>query len=95
MPSKKRKPKVIAPRLASGDSRETIGHGLPPWIKEGVRDIALKENKSVSWVLETIIIEYFGFEKPEYVERKVDVSEAPAKPKARIVSHRFGSRRAS
>lgn len=93
MPSK-RKPKTIAPRLLSGDKRETIGHGLPPHIKDGIRDIARKENKSVSWVLETIIIEYFGFSKPKYVERKVD-NEAQVKPQARIITHRFRSRRAS
>jgi hypothetical protein len=62
--------KRIAPRLASGDSRDSIGHGLPPEIKEGLRAIAFKENESLSWILEKIIIAYFGFKKPEYVEIK-------------------------
>ena len=66
----KHKPKVIAPRLFSGERRESIGHGLPPEIKAGLRLIASRENKSVSWVLEQIIIEYFGFRKPKYIERK-------------------------
>jgi hypothetical protein len=63
-------PRIIAPRLKSGDSRDAIGHGLPPEIKDGLRAIAKSENKSLSWVLETIIIEYFGFKKPKYIERK-------------------------
>lgn len=66
----KHKPKVIAPRLFSGERRESLGHGLPPEIKQGIKLIAKRENKSVSWVLEQIIIEYFGFRKPKYIERK-------------------------
>jgi hypothetical protein len=62
--------RTIAPRLANGDSRESIGHGLPPNIKEGVKAIAKSENKSVSWVLETIIIDYFGLRRPKYIQRK-------------------------
>jgi hypothetical protein len=65
----KHKPRIIAPRLFSGDSRESIGHGLPPEIKQGLRNIARGENKSVSWVLEEIIIDYFGFRKPKYIKR--------------------------
>ena len=64
------KPRTIAPRLFSGDRRESIGHGLPPHIKEGLRAIGRSENKSVSWILEQIIIEYFGFKRPRYIERK-------------------------
>jgi hypothetical protein len=63
-------PKTIAPRLFDGEKREGIGHGLPPAIKQGLKRIARSENKSVSWVLEQIIIEYFGFKKPKYIERK-------------------------
>jgi hypothetical protein len=65
-----KKHKTIAPRLFSGERRESIGHGLPPAIKMGIRQIARAENKSVSWVLEEIIIRYFGFKKPKYIERK-------------------------
>lgn len=66
----KKKSKTIAPRLFSGEKRESIGHGLPPPIKHGLRVIAESENESVSWVLEKIIIEYFGFRRPKYIERK-------------------------
>ena len=65
-----KKHKTIAPRLFSGERRESIGHGLPPAVKEGIRSIARSENKSVSWVLEEIIIRYFGFKRPKYIERK-------------------------
>lgn len=65
-----KKTKVIAPRLFSGEKRESIGHGLPPHIKQGLRAISRQENESVSWVLEKIIIDYFGFKRPRYIERK-------------------------
>lgn len=63
-------PRIIAPRLFNGDSRESIGHGLPPKIKTGLKAIAYKENKSVSWVLEKVIIEYFKLPEPKYKLRK-------------------------
>ena len=66
----KRKPRIIAPRLFDGERRESIGHGLPPEIKSGLKLIASRENQSVSWVLEQIIIKYFGFRRPKYIERK-------------------------
>jgi len=66
----KRKPRIIAPRLFSGERRESIGHGLPPEIKAGLRKIAASENKSLSWVLEKVIIDYFGMRRPKYIERK-------------------------
>jgi hypothetical protein len=70
------RPRMIAPRLASGDRRENFGHGLPPSIKEGLRKIARRENKSMSWVMEEVIIRYFHLRTPEYVERKADVEKA-------------------
>ena len=66
----RRKPRTISPRLFSGEIREAIGHRLPPEIKEGLKEIAKSENKSVGWVLEEIIIDYFGFKQPKYIERK-------------------------
>ncbi len=66
----KRKTRIIAPRLFNGDSRESIGHGLPPEIKSGLRKIAADRNRSLSWVLEEIIIDYFGFRRPKYKETK-------------------------
>lgn len=56
----------IAPKLASGDSRVKDYGRLPAEIKEGLRDIARHERKSMSWVKEEIIIDYFGFKRPKY-----------------------------
>lgn len=67
---KKHKPRQIAPRLASGEKREQGGHRLPPHIKQAFRMIAVKENRSMSWVLENVIIEYFGLRPPAYVKGK-------------------------
>ena len=60
----------ISPRLANGDSREPFGHGLPPEIKQGLRNIALHENKSMAWVVEEVIIDYFRLRRPKYVSPK-------------------------
>lgn len=65
-----KKKRQIAPRLASGLSRVGIGHGLPEEIKEGLRLIAQRKNKSVSWVLEEVIIDWFRLPKPEYIKPK-------------------------
>jgi hypothetical protein len=63
--------KTIAPRLYSGECRDTYSGGLPPHIREGLRKIAKDERQSVSWVLEQIIIDHFpNLRKPRYVERK-------------------------
>jgi hypothetical protein len=62
--------RTIAPRLASGDSRVPFGHGLPDQIKAGLRAIAAQEKKSMSWVMEELIIEYFGFRRPKYLRAK-------------------------
>lgn len=66
----KTKSRIIAPRLANKQPRVSFGHGLPDDIKEGLRDIARKENKSMSWVMEEVIIDYFGLKRPKYVVRK-------------------------
>jgi len=57
----------IAPRLASGLSREANGHALPQHIKQGLRMIAARENQSMSWVIEQIIYAFFGFAPPAFV----------------------------
>lgn len=62
--------KIIAPKLANGDCRVAFGHGLPENIKEGIRSIAKRENKSMSWVMEEVIIDYFGMRRPAYKRRK-------------------------
>jgi hypothetical protein len=93
---KSKKPRTIAPRLANGEKRLTIGHGLPGYVKEGIRDIAYHENQSVSWVLEQIIIAYFDFEEPEYIKRKQNNEETDrTKPQARVISHRPRTSKAS
>lgn len=59
--------KRIAPRLASGDPRIAWGGRLPDHVKEGLRRIAYAERKSMSWVLEEVVIEFFRLDRPEYV----------------------------
>lgn len=81
-------PRIIAPRLVSKDRRESIGHGLPPEIKAGLKAIAESENKSVSWVLEQVIIDYFGFKRPKYIQRKTNVKGTEAHKGTRIASHK-------
>lgn len=64
--AKEKKTRTIAPRLANGDSRVPFSHGLPDYIKEGLRAIAAHENKSMSWAMEEVIIDYFGLKRPKY-----------------------------
>ena len=63
-------PKQIAPRLVSGEHRITWGGNLPPKVKEAVKLIASDENKSVSWVLENVVIDYFSMSRPKYRKKK-------------------------
>lgn len=58
--------KQIAPRLASGKSRESWGGRLPEGIKYGLYQIAHQQGKSVSWVMEEVIIRFFDLEEPVY-----------------------------
>lgn len=50
--------RTIAPRLDTGELRVSLGHGLPPSIKDGLRAIADTERRSMSWVLEEIIVDW-------------------------------------
>lgn len=59
-----------APRLAYGKRRDPIGHGLPPDVKHGLRAIARGEGRSLSWVLEDCVLDYFGLPRPRYRKRK-------------------------
>lgn len=61
-----KKTKTIAPRLFTNDVRERYTNSLPMEIKEGLRSIARVENKSMSWVVEQVIIDYFNFRRPKY-----------------------------
>jgi len=62
--------RMIAPRLSNGRSRITFGSRLPEQIKEAFRIIAKQENKSMSWVMEEVIIDYFGLVRPKYIKSK-------------------------
>lgn len=70
MTKSKKLARTIAPRLANGRPRVRFGHGFPPAIKEGLRSIARRERKSMSWVLEEVVIDYFNLERPKYVTVK-------------------------
>lgn len=62
-----------APRLANGDSRVKDYGRLPEPIKEGLRDIARMEGKSMSWVKEEVIIRFFHLRQPKYVTPKTSL----------------------
>jgi hypothetical protein len=62
-----------APRLANGDSRVKDYGRLPEAIKEGLRDIARLEGKSMSWVKEEVIIEFFKLRRPRYIKPKTSL----------------------
>lgn len=65
----KSKRKEIAPQLIHGWRDKTYGR-LPHYVKEGLKDIARSENKSLSWTVEEVIIRFFGFKRPQYRMRK-------------------------
>lgn len=67
--TKQLKKRIIAPRLFSGERRVSNGHGLPPEIKEALKDIAKDEGKSLSWVLEEVIYDYFKLRRPKFIKR--------------------------
>jgi hypothetical protein len=46
----------IAPRLTSGERRIASGNALPPVLKFALRVIAEQENRSLSWVIEEILL---------------------------------------
>lgn len=60
---------LIAPRL-KGFIREGFGSRLDPLVKEGLRAIAKKEKKSMSWVVEEVLIDYFHLRHNRYLNRK-------------------------
>ncbi len=66
----KRKVRQIALKLASGDSRVRDYGRLPEEIKEGLKEIAKLENKSMSRIKEEVIIDYFGLKRPKYKGEK-------------------------
>ena len=60
----------IAPRLANGRPRVRFGSSMPHAVKEGLRAIAKSERRSMSWVVEEVVIDYFSLAKPKYVTPK-------------------------
>jgi len=66
----KHRTRQIAPKLANGDSRVKDYGRLPEPVKEGLRAIARMEGKSMSWVKEEVIIDYFNLRRPRYVASK-------------------------
>lgn len=61
--------RTIAPRLSGGLKRENFWSRLPPDVKRGLRSIARLESKSMSWVVEEVVIDYFGLRRPKYDPR--------------------------
>ena len=66
----------IAPRLASGKSRENWGGRLPEPVKYALYMRAKREGKSVSWLMEEIVIQHYDLERPDYLQRKPTATEA-------------------
>lgn len=60
------KRRKIAPLLRNGDPRVRLYGRLPDAVKEGLRRIAKSERKSMSWVIEEVIIDYFELPIPKY-----------------------------
>lgn len=60
----------IAPRLASGDKRIRSSRAFPPKVDAAIRAIAAHERKSMNWVMEEVVIDYFSMPRPKYVEPK-------------------------
>jgi hypothetical protein len=61
---------IKAPYLIGRTPRVRLYSGLPDEIKEGLRDIARHEHKSMSWVVEEMIIDYFSLRRPKYLKPK-------------------------
>ncbi len=80
----------ICQKLAGGIKREPFGHGLPPHIKLGLRWIAYREAKSMSRVMEEVIIEHFNLAPPEYVESAQKGPDATPQEKLRSRTDRGG-----
>jgi len=57
-----------AARLLSKESRNRITQQLPPDVLDIVQTIARGEKKSVSWIVEQIIVDYLNLDKYMYKE---------------------------
>ena len=67
MRTKFRRPRRIAPRLANGESRDGLGSRLAPEVKRGLQMRAVAENKSMSWIIEEMLVARLHLKRPEYV----------------------------
>lgn len=70
-----RRPTQFAPRLLSGEQRVRLYGRLPDAVKDGLLAIARSEHKSMSWVIEEVIIRYFKLRKPKYAAVKRTVGK--------------------
>jgi hypothetical protein len=68
-------PKTIAPLLADGSKRESVGHGLPPNIKRSLQMRAFANNTSMAWEMEQMLIEAAGLQMPEYRPRRRELTK--------------------
>lgn len=80
-----KKTKQIAPRLVD-DFRDPVWMSMPSEYKEGLRAIAKMENKSVSWVVQEIMVDFchtkLRIPLPRYLVRG-----KTTKPKARVLRY--------
>lgn len=93
----------IAPRLASGESRIPSGNAMPPLLKFALRVLATQEGRSLSWLIETLLIDAARRDERlsalldahalEYVPRKSpepDVDHVSMKEAIRLVARKVG-----
>jgi len=67
---KAKAPKIQrAPRLRDG-RREPHGKGWVPALWNGLKAIAEREEKSISWVQEEVMMDYFGLRHSAYYKAK-------------------------
>lgn len=70
-----------APRLAKNTIRVTFGSRMAPKVKEALRTIAKHENKSMSWVVEQVVIDYFSMPELAFKHKIVESTPKKKKPK--------------
>ena len=83
-----RGPRRIAPRLASGEKRVPAGNGLPPIVKFALRQMADAEHRSMSYIVEEILVDWARHHRElgkllkgdavAYVARKAPTAEEAA-----------------
>jgi hypothetical protein len=65
MLKKKKKQYHNAPRLLNG-TRENQGITLDPLVRYGLQSIARQQKKSLSWVVDSVLIDYFQLKHSKY-----------------------------